>query len=389
MKKTFQMQRRIVSMALLAASIAAPSMALAQAKPPLKIGAYISVTGAASLLGTGEMKTLELYVDLLNKQGGVDGRKVELFAYDDETDAARANTLVKRMLSNDNVHAIIGGTTTGATMSAVPLVERAEVPMLSLAGGSVIVDPVKKYVFKMNHTDAVAITKVMDHMGSQGIKNIGIIAGTDAFGRAALVEARKLAPTRNIKIVREESFNPKDTDMTTQLTKIRQESEIQAVLNLGFGEPAVMLARGYTQLGIKLPHYGTHAIASDGFIKLAGPSAEGMIMVNGALLVADQLPANDPQRPVVLSYIAAYKDKYKENPSFFAGNALDALMLIKAAVEKSGSVDPKKIRDAIEANQNYLGVTGAFRMSPADHVGLAADSLKVVRVKDGKWSLIQ
>jgi branched-chain amino acid transport system substrate-binding protein len=361
----------------------------AQGKPPLKIGAFLSVTGAASYLGSGEMKTLELYTDLINKAGGVDGRKIELYAYDDETDAARANTLVKRMINNDKVHAIIGGSTTGTTMSGVPLAERAGIPMLSLAGGSVIIDPIKKFVFKMNHTDATAVTKVYDHMLSQGIKNIGIIAGTDAFGRAALVAAQKIAPEKGMKILREESFNPKDTDMTAQLTKLRQEPGIQAILNLGFGEPAVMVARSYRQLGIDLPHYGTHSLASDTFIKLAGPAAEGMIMTNGAILVSDQLAANDPQRPVVQGYVKSYKEKFGEAPSFFGGNAYDALMLIKNAVQKSGSTDPQKIRDGIEKNDAYLGVTGAFRMSETDHVGLTAASLKVVRVKDGKWILIQ
>lgn len=392
MKQITKITKKLLT-AVLPVMVAVPLMAsapaAAQDKPPLKIGAILSATGAASYLGSGEMKTLQLYVETLNKSGGVDGRKVELYAYDDETDAARANTFAKRLIHNDNVHAIIGGSTTGTTMSVVPLVERAGIPLLSLAGGSVIIDPVKKFVFKMNHTDAVAISKIYDHMLAQGIKNIGIIAGTDAFGRAALDEAQKLAPEKGIKILREESFNPKDTDMTAQLTKLRQEKGIQAVLNLGFGEPAVMVARGYKQLGIDLPHYGTHALASDSFIKLAGPAAEDMIMANGAILVSDQLAANDPQRPVVQGYVKAYKEKFGEAPSFFGGNAYDAMMLIKGAVEKSGSVDPQKIRDGIEKNDAYTGVTGTFRMSPTDHVGLTEDSLKMVRVKNGKWVLLQ
>ncbi len=390
MTARFTTRRNLTKTLLLGAALASTAtLGHAQGKPPLKIGAYLSVTGAASLLGSGEMKTLELYVDQLNKAGGVDGRKVELFAYDDESDAARANTLVKKLLSNDGVHAIIGGTTTGATMATVPLVEKAEVPMLSLAGGTVIVEPVKKFVFKMNYTDVTAVSRLLDHMVSQGIKSFGIIAGTDAFGRAALGAAQKLAPEKGMKILREESFNPKDTDMTAQLTKLQGEPGIQAILNLGFGEPAVMVARGYTQLGMKLPQYGTHALATDQFLKLAGPAAEGMIMANGAVLVADQLPAGDSQRPVVQAYVKAYKDKFGEVPSFFGGNALDALMLIKGAVEKTGSVDPKKLRDAIEANTPYVGVTGEFRMSPTDHVGLTTKSIKIVRVKGGKWELVQ
>jgi len=363
--------------------------ATAQTKPPLKIGAFLSSTGAASYLGSGELKTLQLYVDLINKEGGVDGRKIELYAYDDETDAARANTIVKRLINNDQVHAIIGGSTTGTTMSAVPLVERAGISMLSLAGGSVIVEPIKPFVFKMNHTDMMAIGKIFDHMVSQGTKNIGIIAGTDAYGRAALEAAKKLAPEKGIAILIDESFNPKDTDMTAQLTKLRQFTGIQAILDLGFGEPAVMVARSYKQLGIAVPHYGTHALASDRFVKLAGAAADGMIMTNGAILVSDQLPGNDPQRQVLQNYVKNYSEKFGEVPSYFGGNAYDALMLIKNAVQKIGSVDPKEIRNAIEKHDAYIGVTGAFRMSPTDHVGVTAQSFKMVRVQDGKWVLIK
>ncbi len=379
---------RLTATLALAASALLGTTAWAQAKPPLKIGAYLSVTGPASYLGAGAMKTVEMYVDTINAGGGIDGRKIELFRYDDESSPPRANTLVKRMLDNDGVQVIIGGSTTGTTMSAVPLVERAGVPMLSLAGGTVIIDPVKKFVFKMNQTDAMAITRLYDHMRKRGLANVGVIAGTDAFGRACLAAAQEVAPQRGIKIVREESFNVKDTDMTAQLTNLRQTPGIRAILNCGFGEPAVIVTKNYKQLGIPLPHYGTHALASDTFVKLAGAAAEDMVMANGAILVWDQLPANNPQQGVVQAYVKAYQAKYGEVPSFFAGNAHDAMLLIREAVQRTGSVDPAKLRDAIESS-SVLGVTGPFRMSPTDHVGLTAASLRIVQVKDGRWKLLE
>ena len=374
---------------VLAVSMGVGAPALAQGKPPLRLGAYLSVTGPASYLGSGEMKTVELYVDSINAGGGIDGRKIELFRYDDESDPARANTLVKRLTDNDNVHVIIGGSTPGSTMSAAPLVERAGIPMLSLAGGTVIIDPLKKFVFKMNQTDAMAITRLYEHMLKRNFKNIGVIAGTDAFGRACLTAAQKLAPEKGLKIVREESFNTKDTDMTAQLTNLRQAPGIQAILNCGFGEPAVILTKNYKQLGITLPHYGTHGLASDVFIKLAGEAAEDMVMTNGPILVWDQLPANDPQQPVVQAYVKAYQAKYGEAPSYFSGLAHDAVLAIRDAVQRANSNEPAKIRDAIEAGAGFIGVTGAFRMSATDHVGLSASSLRVVQVKSGRWKLLE
>jgi len=378
----------LVATAMAAAAILTTPPALAQGKPPLKIGAYLSVTGPAAYLGSGAMKTVEMYIDSINAAGGIDGRKLELVRYDDESDPARANTLVKRLLDNDNVQVLIGGSTTGTTMSAAPLVERAGVPMLSLAGGTVIIDPVKKFVFKMNQTDAMAITRLYEHMLKNKITTIGVVAGTDAFGRACLGAAQKLAPEKGVKIVREESFNVKDTDMTAQLTNLRQAAGVQAILNCGFGEPAVILTKNYRQLGITLPHYGTHALASDAFVKLAGAAAEDMVMTNGPILVWDQLPANDPLQGVVQAYVKAYQAKYGEAPSYFAGNAHDAMLAIREAVQRAGGVEPGKLRDAI-AVSNFNGVTGPFRMTETDHVGLTAASLRIVQVKGGRWKLVE
>jgi branched-chain amino acid transport system substrate-binding protein len=379
---------RLTAAALALAGTLAMSPAMAQGKPPLRIGAYLSVTGPAAYLGSGAMKTVEMYVDSINASGGIDGRKLELVRYDDESDPARANTLVKRMLDNDGVHVLIGGSTTGTTMSAVPLVERAGVPMLSLAGGTVIIDPIKKFVFKMNQTDAMAIARLYEHMNKNKIATIGVIAGTDAFGRACLGAAQKLAPEMRMKIAREESFNVKDTDMTAQLTNLRQAPGVQAILNCGFGEPAVILTKNFKQLGITIPHYGTHALASDTFVKLAGPAAEDMVMTNGPILVWDQLPATDPLQGVVQAYVKAYQAKYGEAPSYFAGNAHDAMLAIRQAVQRAGSIEPGKLRDAIEAS-SFKGVTGPFQMSATDHIGLTAASLRIVQVKGGRWKLVE
>lgn len=389
MKTTHVIARRLTT--ALAASLLAFSgtlPAFAQGKPPLKIGAYLSVTGPAAYLGSGAMKTVEMVVESTNAAGGIDGRKLELFRYDDESDPAKANTLVKRLIESDGVQVLIGGSTTGTTMSAVPLAERAGVPMLSLAGGTVIIDPVKKFVFKMNQTDAMAIERLYTHMTKNKIGSIGVIAGTDAFGRACLAAAQNLAPKMGVKIVREESFNVKDTDMTAQLTNLRQAAGAQAILNCGFGEPAVILTKNYKQLGIALPHYGTHALASDVFLKLAGAAAEDMTMTNGPILVWDQLPANDPSQPVVQAYVKAYQTKYGEAPSYFAGNAHDAMLAIRLALQRAGDVDPGKLRDAI-AQGKFEGVTGPFKVSETDHVGLTSASLRIVKVRGGRWALVE
>src|SRR5574343_1173181 len=134
------------------------------AADPIKIGSVLSVTGPAAFLGDPALKTLQLYVDDLNKKGGVLGRPLQLVHYDDGSDANKANGFAKRLIEDDKVDVLIGGTTTGATMSMAPLVERAGLPFISLAGAVVVIEPVKKWVFKTPHTDRMAAEKVFEDM---------------------------------------------------------------------------------------------------------------------------------------------------------------------------------------------------------------------------------
>lgn len=378
---------RLLAFATVGAFFAAPAMA--QTKPPLRIGGCFSVTGPAAYAGAGALKTVEMLVESTNAAGGVDGRKIEFVGYDDESDAARANTLVKRLIDNDKVQVIIGCSLTGPTLSAIPLVERAGIPMVSMGAGAAIVEPVKKFVFKTAQTDSMAVSRLMDHMTGRGLRNIGIIAGTDAFGRSCLAAAQKLAPAKGVRILREESYNPKDTDMTVQLTKLRHEPGTQAILNCGFGEPAIIATRNYKQLGITLPHYGNHGLASNDFVRLAAGAAEDMLMASVAILVWEQLPATDAQQPVVQAYVKAYRARFNEDPSFFAGTAYDAFVAVRQAVRRSGSIDPARIRDALETGNDFVGVTGRFRMNETDHVGLNADSMRIVQVRNGRWNMLE
>lgn len=385
----FRARACILAALTAALTVAAPATSFAQSKPPLKIGGCLSVTGPAHIAGSSELKTLELYIDRINAGGGVDGRKIEFRSYDDESDAARANTLVNRLIENDKVHAIIGCSLTGPSLSVIPLVERAGIPMISLGAGTAITEPVKKFVFKTIQTDVTVISRLYAHMLSRGFKNIGIISISTAFGQSCLASAEKLAPAMGLKILRTESHNPKDADMTAQLTKLRQEPGVQAILNCSYGDPAVVVTKNYKQLGITIPHYGNHGLASSEFITLTGGAAEGMVLANVPLLVWEQLPANDPQRPVLEEYVKSYKAKYKDDPTFFGGTALDALTAIRNAVQRSGSIEPGKIRDALEKGNDFIGVTGQFKVTESDHVGLAPSSLRVLRVKNNGWEMLE
>jgi branched-chain amino acid transport system substrate-binding protein len=360
-----------------------------QAQEPIRIGAFLSVTGPAAFLGDPEQKTLELYVERLNAAGGVLGRKLQLVAYDSAGDAEKARTFAKRLIEQDKVDILVGGSTTGETMAVVPLAEAAGMPFISLAGAVVIVEPVKKWVFKTPHTDRMACERIFLDMRGRNIQTIGLISGAGGFDKSMRGQCLLVAPTYKIQVVADEAYGGGDTDMTSQLTKIKNTPGVQAVLNAGFGQGPAIVTKNFKQLGMNVPLYQSHGVASKEFIKLAGPAAEGVRLPAAAVLVADKLPADDVQRNVSVAYKKAYESRFKQEISTFGGHAHDGLMLAVEAMKRAGSTDKAKVRDQIEATKGYVGTGGVVNMTPNDHMGLNLTHFRMLEVKKGDWALVQ
>ncbi|WP_374261698.1 ABC transporter substrate-binding protein [Zoogloea sp.] len=381
------MNKRTTLKTLFVGTVLALGSLSALAADPIKIGSILSVTGPAAFLGDPELKTLQLYVEDLNKKGGVLGRQIQLVHYDDGSDANKANGFAKRLIDDDKVDLIVGGTTTGSTMSTVPLVERAGVPFISLAGAVVIVEPVKKFVFKTPHTDRMAAEKVFEDMKKRGISKVALLSETSGFGQSGKKETEAVAGKYGITLVANETYGPKDTDMSPQLTKIKNAPGVQAVFVFGLGQGPAIVTKNYKQLGIALPLYQSHGVASDEYLKLAGPAAEGVRLPSPAQLIPEKLPAGDAQKPVVTAYDKAYKERYKQDVSTFGGYAYDGLMIAVDAIKRAGSTDKAKVRDAIEATKGFVGTSGTFNMSPTDHMGLDLSAFRMLEVKGGDWTL--
>ncbi len=357
------------------------------AQDSIKIGSFLAVTGPAAFLGDPEKKTLELYVEKINATGGVMGKPLELILYDTGLNAKKAVTFTKRLVEQDQVDIIVGGTTTGETMAVIKAVN-PQLPFVSLAGASVVVQPVKKWVFKTPHTDRMAVGKVYEDMKKKGIAKIGLIAGAGGFDKSCMKNAKELAGQHGLEVVASETYSKGDTDMTPQLTKIKNAPGLEGVLFCGFGAPAAIVTKNYKQLGIAAQLYHNHGSCSMGFIKGAGGAAEGVRLPCAALLVAAQLPQGDPQKGVALAYAKSYTEHYGEEISTFGGHAYDALFLVVEAIERAGSTDKAKVRDALEQTRNFIGVDGIFNMSANDHMGLDLSSLRMVEVSAGDWKLL-
>jgi branched-chain amino acid transport system substrate-binding protein len=359
-----------------------------QASAQIKIGSVLSVTGPASFLGDPEKKTLEIYIDEINAKGGVNGQKLQLIVYDDGGNANNARTFATRLVEEDKVVAIIGGSTTGSTLAMIPVFEEANIPFISLAGAIQIIEPVHKWVFKTPHTDKMACEKIFADLKQRNLTTIAMISGTDAFGKSMRDQCVAVAPDAGITIAAEESYGPRDSDMTPQLTNLRNKAGVQAVVNPGFGQGPAIVTRNYRQLGIKLPLYESHGVASKQYIELAGPAAEGVRLPAAALLIADKLPNSDPQKPVVVNYSSTFLHNSGQAVSTFGGHAYDGLMILVQAMQRAKSADKAKVRDEIEKTKDYIGTGGIVNMTPTDHMGLNLSAFHMLEIKGGDWTLV-
>ncbi len=165
-----------------------------RASAEIKIGAVLSVSGPASFLGDPEKKTLEIYVDEINAKGGVNGQKLQLIVYDDAGSADSARTFATRLVEEDKIVAMVGGSTTGTTLAMIQVFEEAKIPFISLAGAIQIVEPVHKWIFKTPHTDRMACEKIFADLKSRNLTTIALISGTDAFGKSMHDQCVAVAP---------------------------------------------------------------------------------------------------------------------------------------------------------------------------------------------------
>jgi branched-chain amino acid transport system substrate-binding protein len=325
----------------------------------------------------------------LNKAGGLLGRKVEVFIVDDESDATKAVTAVDRLIKRDRVVAVIGPSTSGSTLAIIPKIEEAQIPLISCAAARKIVEPVRRWVFKVAASDILAVRKIFSDLKQRGLTKIAILTASDAYGAGGREDIKELAPQMGIALVADEVFGPRDTDMTVQLTRIKG-TPAQVIVVWGTNPGPAVIARNRAQLKITTPLYMSSGVASKRFIELAGPeNVEGILLPAGRLLVEGQLPAGHPQKNVLSGYVKEYEKRFNQPVSTFGGHAWDAMMVLAQAIRNAKSAEPAAIRDAVEKVRGFYGTAGEFNVSVDDHSGLTEEAFAMVRITRGDWELLR
>jgi branched-chain amino acid transport system substrate-binding protein len=363
----------------------------AYAQEAYKIGAIFSITGPGSSLGIPERDTALMIEAEVNAKGGVKGpdgklHPLKLVIYDDASDETKAVLAAKKLIDEDKVTAIVGTTLSGTSLAILDTVQKAEVPLVSCAAAAKIVEPVaeRKWVFKTPQSDFLITGVLADYLKAKGLTKVAWLNVDYAFGQQGWIEFEKAAQKAGLTIVANEKFGQKDVDMTAQLTKVKAANP-QATIIWSIPPSASIATKNYADLGIKAPMFQSHGVGNKKYIELAGPASNGVLFPAGKLLVAEQLTDNDPQRAVLLAYAKDFEAKYGPRNTF-GGHAWDALYVVLGAMEKAGT-DRAKVRAAIETTRGFVGITGVFDFSPADHNGLDRRAATMIQIVDGQWRM--
>ncbi len=353
------------------------------AKEPYKVGAMFSITGPASWLGEPERNTARMIEEQINKQGGINGHPLQIIVEDTAGDEGKSVLAIRKLITRDKVCAVIGPSRSGSTMAVIPIAEQYGVPLISCAAAEAIIQPVKKWVFKTPQSDADAVIRIYDKAKEMDVSKIALMSATTGFGTAGREQLIKLAGEMGLTIVADETYNPRDTDMTAQLTKIMG-TDAQAVVNWSIVPAQTTVMRNRKQLGMKIPLFQSHGFGNIEYAKAAGDAAEGVLFPGSRLLIADLLSDDDPQKEILVKYKNDYESKFNTDVSAFGGYAYDALYLVIDALKEVGA-DRAKIRDHIENRKGFLGITGIFNYAPDDHYGLDKTAFEMIGIKDGRF----
>ena len=369
------------------------AFAAGAAHAQLKVGVTVSATGPAASLGIPERNTVEL----MPKE--IAGQKVTYIVLDDASDTTSAVKNIRKLVSEDKVDVVLGSTTSPNSLGMIDVAAESQTPMIAWAASSRIVEPVdekRRWVFKTPQNDSHMSTAIVSHMTSNNVKNVAFIGFADAYGEGWYEQFKSVAEARGIKIVANERFTRTDTSVTGQVLKMMA-AKPDAMFIAGSGTPAALPQKTLKERGWSGKVYQTHGVANNDFLRVCGADCEGTLLPAGPVLVADQLPDDNPVKASAMTYIKAYEAAHgKGSVSTFGAHAWDSGVMLQAAVPEAlkkaqpGTAEFRAaLRDALEGMKEVAGAHGVFTMGPNDHLGLDQRARVMVQIQKGAWKLVQ
>jgi branched-chain amino acid transport system substrate-binding protein len=372
-----------------AAAIALSAPALAA---DLKIGFISSMSGPVSGLGIPYAKGIQAALAL---HPTVAGRKVQLIMLDDASDPAVAARDARKLVAEDKVDVLIGTSGVPGAMAIAAVARETQTPLLSPT--PVNIPPGEGgWTVSITQPFPLMVAAVVDHMKANGVKTVAYIGFSDALGDLVYSSLEKAAGPAGIKIVANERYARSDTSVAGQVLKIIA-AHPDAVLAGNSGSPGALPYLGLAERGYKGRLYGTHGLINADFVRVAGSSADGLIVPSGPVMVADQLPAANPVRKVALEFQGAYKKSEGALPNdAFSAYTFDAYLVFADAAARAlkGGSEPgtpqfrAALKEAIGTTHELVGTHGVYTFKPDDVYGLDRSSIVLIRLDKGQWKLV-
>ena len=360
-------------------------LAAGAAQADINIGVSLALTGPGSGLGIPMQNQFKLFPKTIA------GEKVNLIVLDDATDPGKGAANARRFVTEDKVDMIIGSCITAVAAAMTDIA--SEAGTVQLAGSPVGVPAGKdKWLFRLPQSNTVMGHAVVEDMKEKGIKTIGFLGYTDAYGEQWLKEITPQLDKAGIKIVATERFARTDTSVTPQALKITSANP-DAVLIVASGSGAAMPQMAIVDRGFKGKIYQTHAAATQDLMRVGGKAVEGTLVVSGPAVIAEQLPDRHPSKPVAIDFVQKYEKAYGPNSrNQFAGHAYDAQIVLEkvvpVALKKAKPGTPEfraALRDAMETMGRTVFSHGVMNWTAADHWGYTLETGVMLKVVDGKF----
>lgn len=364
-----------------AATLLATTAALAQ----VKIGVTLSLTGPASGLGIPVGNQFKLWPQTIA------GEKVELIILDDASDPGKGVTNARRFVTDDKVDMVFGGSITTVSAAVAPVAAEAKTTQISIAPVGVPPDQ-ERWVFRLPQGFSVMAFPIIEHMKKAGVKTVGFLGYTDAYGESWLKEFIAQGDKAGIKVVATERFARSDTSVTPQALKLVSANP-DAMLVVASGSGAAMPHKTLIERGYKGKVYQTHAAATPDLVRIGGKDVEGGFVVSGPAVVAEQLPDNHPSKAVAVDFVTKFEAAYgKGSRNQFAGHAYDARIMMEKVLPvalrrgKPGTPEFRAaLRDAVEGMGRTVFAHGVMNWTKDDHWGYTNETGVMLKVVNGQF----
>ena len=373
---------------VLAAAVGGVAIGIQSAQAQIKVGITIGTSGPSASLGQPMLKT----VPILPKEMG--GQKVTYVLLDDESVPTKAGQNARKLVSEEKVDVLIGSSGTPTTLPLVDIAAENKTPLFALGAATLLIAPMddkKRWVYKVVPSDEMMAKVILQHIAKTGVKNLGYIGLSDAYGEGYYNELSQLAPKVGITLTTHEVYARSDASVAGQVLKILA-TKPDAVFVSSSGTSAVLPHKALRERGYKGPIFDTSGVSLMEFIRLGGKDVEGIVFAGGAFPIAADLPDAHPLKKPTSEFKKKYEEANNEPASVFGAILYDSVILLERAVPnalkvaKPGTPEFRTaIRDEVERTKDLALNSGLSTMSPTDHNGIDERSAFVIQVKDGAF----